>query len=74
MRTFDKKQLLVVLLLIVSTNILHAQNRNSIWVFGDSALVDFSNINNPVPGISSMDGRGSCVSIADSSGSLLFYA
>ncbi|MBK8876397.1 MAG: hypothetical protein IPN13_21950 [Bacteroidetes bacterium] len=63
-----------MLLLIASTNILHAQNRNSIWVFGDSALVDFSNINNPVSGVSSMDGRGSCVSIADSSGSLLFYA
>ncbi|MBK8416072.1 MAG: hypothetical protein IPL22_17155 [Bacteroidetes bacterium] len=53
---------------------MHAQNRNSIWVFGDSALVDFSNLNNPVSGVSSMDGRGSCVSIADSSGSLLFYA
>lgn len=53
---------------------LNAQNRNSIWCFGDSVLIDFSNPNNPVLGISSMDGRGSCVSIADSSGSLLFYA
>ncbi|MBK7391249.1 MAG: hypothetical protein IPI23_19915, partial [Bacteroidetes bacterium] len=70
MRTLIARQLLFVLLLIASTNILHAQSRNSIWVFGDSALVDFSNINNPVSGVSSMDGRGSCVSIADSSGSL----
>lgn len=74
MRTLIARQLLVVLILIASINNLQSQNRNSIWVFGDSVLVDFSNINNPVPGISSMDGRGSCVSIADSSGNLLFYA
>lgn len=74
MRTLIARKLLVVLLLIASIKNLHAQSRNSIWVFGDSALVDFSNINNPVSGVSSMDGRGSCASIADSSGSLLFYA
>ena len=50
-----------------------AQNRNSVWCFGDSAGIDFSNINNPVPYYSAMRGRGSCVSIADDSGNLLFY-
>ncbi|MFM7054242.1 MAG: T9SS type A sorting domain-containing protein [Bacteroidota bacterium] len=68
------KQLLVVLIIIAGANYSYAQNRNSIWVFGDSALVDFSNINNPISGISSMDGRGSCVTIGDSGGALLFYA
>ena len=51
-----------------------AQNRNSIWCFGDSAGINFSNINNPVPFTSSVEGRGSCVSIADNNGNLLFYS
>lgn len=50
-----------------------AQDRNSIWVFGDSAGIDFTNINNPVPITSSMDGRGSCASISDSLGVLQLY-
>ncbi|MBL0072785.1 MAG: hypothetical protein IPP34_13675 [Bacteroidetes bacterium] len=49
-----------------------AQNRNSIWVFGDSSMVDFGNAGSPVIGVSGMDGRGSCVSIADTAGNLLF--
>src|SRR5688572_16323955 len=48
-----------------------AQFRNNIWCFGDSAGIDFSNPHNPVPIVTSMDGRGSCVSVAES---LLFYA
>ena len=51
-----------------------AQNRNSIWCFGDSAGINFININNPVPFTSSVEGRGSCVSIADNNGNLLFYS
>ena len=51
-----------------------AQNRNSVWVFGDSAGIDFSNLSNPVPIMSGMDGRGSCASISDYTGNLLFYA
>ena len=50
------------------------QNANSIWIFGDSAGIDFSNINNPVPIFSGMDGRGSCSSIADSNGNLVLYS
>ena len=52
-----------------------AQNRNSVWCFGDSAGIDFSNINNPVPYYSAMRGRGSCVNIANNfGGGALFYA
>ncbi|MBL7916416.1 MAG: T9SS type A sorting domain-containing protein [Bacteroidia bacterium] len=52
---------------------MEAQNRNSIWCFGDSASIDFSSgIATPIS--SGMDGRGSCASIADESGNLLFYA
>ena len=47
---------------------------NSIWIFGDSAGIDFRIPNNPVPITSGMDGRGSCVSISDSLGNLQLYA
>jgi hypothetical protein len=65
------KQLFILLILISGNT--YAQNQNCIWIFGDSAGVDFSNINNPLPIISGMDGRGSCASIADTNSSLLFY-
>ncbi|MEO8087214.1 MAG: hypothetical protein ABI763_10365, partial [Bacteroidota bacterium] len=67
-----KKMLLLFLLL--GSHFCFAQFRNSIWCFGDSAGIDFNNINNPLPTYSLMDGRGTCVSIADSNGQLLFYA
>ena len=51
-----------------------AQDRNSIWIFGDSAGINFGNPNNPVPLNSAMRGRGSCASVADSIGQLQFYA
>lgn len=50
-----------------------AQNRNSIWVFGDSAGIDFSNVLNPVTLVTNCTSRGSCTSIADSLGNFLFY-
>jgi hypothetical protein len=51
-----------------------SQNQNSIWIFGDSAGIDFTNIQNPIPIFSAMDGRGSCTSIADSNGNLIMYS
>nr|HMT28552.1 T9SS type A sorting domain-containing protein [Bacteroidia bacterium] len=39
----------------------------------DSALVDFSDTSNIVTGHSSVKSRGSCTSISDSAGNLLFY-
>jgi hypothetical protein len=53
---------------------LYSQNRNSIWCFGDSAGINFTNINNPTPFSSSMISRGTCISISDTIGNLLFYA
>lgn len=47
---------------------------NSIWCFGDSAGIDFSSPNNPIAFKSSIKSRGSCASIANSAGRLLFYA
>lgn len=59
--------------LIINT-FCFSQNRNSVWCFGDSAGIDFSNINNPIPISTSLDTRGTSVSISDSIGDLLFYA
>ncbi|MBL0340462.1 MAG: hypothetical protein IPP71_05755 [Bacteroidetes bacterium] len=50
----------------------NAQNRNMVWTFGDSAGIDFTNIQNPIPIATGIDGRGSCVSISDTLGELIF--
>ena len=62
-----------IILILFSFFGAYSQNRNSVWVFGDSAGIDFSNVANPVPITSGMDGRGSCVSISDILGNLQFY-
>ena len=67
------KFILIALLTFLSLKAI-AQNRNSIWCFGDSAGIDFRNVSMPVPISTGMDGRGSCASISDSVGNLLFYA
>jgi hypothetical protein len=61
------------ILIIFSVSLCHAQNRNTVWIFGDSAGIDFSSLNNPVPIFSGMDARSSCANISDSIGNLLFY-
>ncbi|MBK7390741.1 MAG: T9SS type A sorting domain-containing protein [Bacteroidetes bacterium] len=60
----------VILILSIST--ISPAQRNNIWCFGDSASLDFSN-GIPVTGTSSMDSRGTCVSISDTNSNLLFY-
>ncbi len=50
------------------------QNRNSVWCFGDSALIDFGDTSNLIIGSCGLDTRGSCASISDQTGQLLFYA
>jgi hypothetical protein len=47
--------------------------RGNIWCFGHNAALDF-NGGTPVPISSSVISRGSCVSIADTNGDLMFYA
>ena len=58
----------------MATFLSNGQNRNSIWIFGDSAGINFNNVSNPTPYYSVMDGRGSCASISDSLGNLIFYS
>ncbi|MBL7916546.1 MAG: hypothetical protein JNL49_16060, partial [Bacteroidia bacterium] len=62
----------IIVLIIIACGV-QAQNRNSVWVFGDSSGIDFgSGVAMPI--VSAMDGRGSCASISDTNGDLLFYA
>jgi hypothetical protein len=63
-------QFLLIILLVCFN--LQAQ-RGNIWCFGDSAALNFSG-GTPFPTSSSVVSRGSCVSIADTNGDLLFYA
>jgi len=58
--------------IIVSTFVL-GQKRGAVWCFGDSSLVNFNDTSNITTGLSSVKSRGSCSSISDSVGNLLFY-
>jgi hypothetical protein len=63
----------VIFFLFMQNIQLLAQKEGNIWCFGDSALIDWNDPQNPVLGRSGVDSRGSCTSIADSAGNLLFY-
>jgi hypothetical protein len=67
------KVIISLLLLITFSSTTNAQFTDRYWVFGDSAGIDFSNINSPIPARSMLRSRGTCASICDSLGSLLFY-
>ena len=65
-----------LLFFLLLSSILKAQvnNKNTVWCFGDSALIDFTIKSNPTVGNSSVRARGSCASISNNNDSLLFYA
>ena len=64
----------LLFLLVVCSLQARAQFTDRFWALGDSAAIDFSNLSNPVSGESILRSRGTCVSICDSLGGLLFYA
>ncbi len=64
---------LLVFILFSIFGSLNAQNTDRYWAFGDSAGIDFSNLSSPVPASSILRSRGTCASICDSTGNLLFY-
>ena len=65
------KRLLIVFTMLPL--LLFAQNKDRVWCFGDSALIDF-NSGMPVAGKRGVTTRGSCASMCDSTGALLFYS
>ncbi len=64
---------LFLLLFLLINATASAQFTDRYWVFGDSAGIDFSNLSNPVAANSILRVRGTCASICDSAGDLLFY-
>jgi hypothetical protein len=69
-----KKSFVLLIVTLILTVNCDAQKSGYVWTFGDSAGIDFNNLSNPQAIESAMDSRGSCTSIADSLGNLLFYA
>jgi Secretion system C-terminal sorting domain len=65
---------LIIFLLMVNSIYTEAQFTDRFWAFGDSSAIDFTNLNNPTPSTSILRSRGTCTSICDSLGTLLFYA
>ncbi len=70
---FFMKRALLLLLFAFYSLTSFSQKQGNIWCFGDSAGIDF-NQSPPTTFTSSVRNRGSCCSIADTNGSLLFYA
>ncbi len=65
------KLLVVFLFCVLYTN----AQQNNVWCFGDSAGLNFNNLNNiPSPFKASIRTRGSCVSICNNDSNLMFYA
>ena len=62
-----------VIISLYSATPLSAQKQGNQWCFGDSAGVDWTDPQNPQFFVSSSEYRGSCASISDNVGNLLFY-
>jgi hypothetical protein len=67
------KQLIFIFFFLLNITSAFSQGRNAIWCFGDSAGIDFNGVSaNPIS--SAKVSRGSCASICDLNGNLLFYS
>lgn len=67
-------RILLLIIFLIQGLSTFAQKQNNVWCFGDSAGIDFNNLINPVPYFSGIDSRGSCTTISDTNGNLLFIA
>jgi hypothetical protein len=67
------RTLFLILALSIIVCDVQAQ-RGNVWCFGDSSGIDFNLPGGPVPISTVLNTRGSCVSVADTSGQLLFYS
>ncbi|OQA06880.1 MAG: hypothetical protein BWY67_01855 [Bacteroidetes bacterium ADurb.Bin397] len=68
-----KMEFFLLIFLGMMANGALAQKRGAVWCFGDSAGIDFNLINTPITFASSLVTRGSCGSISNTDGELLFY-
>ena len=67
------RRIILLFIFFVSSFNSDAQFTDRYWTFGDSAAIDFKNLNAPISGESILRVRGTCASICDSLGDLLFY-
>jgi Secretion system C-terminal sorting domain len=58
---------------VFQSTICFSQKEGNTWCFGDSALIDWNDLENPIFGKSASKNRGSASSISDAQGNLLFY-
>lgn len=63
----------ILAIILILPLFCYSQNRGNVWTFGHHAAIDFTNTT-PFADSSKVRSRGSCVSICDVSGGLLFYA
>ena len=67
-----KQPLVLLFFFLFGFGEMEAQFNNNYWVFGDSVGIDWSNTANPLFFNSKLKGRGTAVSLADSSGVLVY--
>ena len=67
------RSLFLIIFLLINATASAQHYTDRYWAFGDSAGIDFKNLQNPVPASSVLRSRGTCASICDSTGDLLFY-
>jgi hypothetical protein len=63
-----------IIILLFTCQFSFGQKRNAVWCFGDSAGINFTDTANPYTFVSGMNSKGSCSTISDSAGNLLFYS
>ena len=68
----SKFSIAVVILILFNANVI-AQKLNNVWCFGNDAKITFTN-GTAIADSTKCNSRGTCVSICDSLGNLLFYA
>ncbi|MFN8154728.1 MAG: T9SS type A sorting domain-containing protein [Bacteroidia bacterium] len=67
------RSLFLLLFLLINATASAQHYTDRYWAFGDSAGINFKNLQNPAPASSILRCRGTCASICDSTGDLLFY-
>ena len=68
----SKFSIACVILILFNANVI-AQKLNNVWCFGNDAKITFTN-GTAIADSTKCNSRGTCVSICDSLGNLLFYA
>jgi hypothetical protein len=68
-------KLCCLIIIFITCEVCRGQKNDYVWVFGDSAGIDFNNLANPTPFTSVLQSAEdeNYSSISDKNGNLLFY-